>query len=355
MRVLLATPAAPPRIAGNATTAARLRDGLAALGVEVSIVEVCGEGGEDDPGRLAEALGRVRPDLLHVHQAYRAGQALLALPDGGWSLVVSLGGTELWGDLPDAARGRVVARALRRAARIVAPTAAAAATVRERLPDVAARVLVVPRGVRLGTAPFPLRDRLGFPSDAVVFFLPSGLRRVKAPDVAVEGLGPVAAADACVRLVLAGPVLEEAYAADLLRRAAALPWVRHLPGIPAEAMGAAYAASDVVLNTSHAEGMSNALLEGMAAGRAVLASDIPANREAIRDGETGLLYARGGTPGGGETADLAAKAARLAGDEELRRRLGAAARATALRDHDPGREAEAMLAVYREALGGSER
>ncbi len=350
MRVLLATPAAPPRISGNATTAARLRDGLAALGVEVSLVEVGGEGGA---GRLAEALGSVRPDLLHVHQAYRAGRALLALPDGGWPLVLSLGGTELSGDLPDAERGRVVMRALRRAARIVAPTSAAAATVRERVPDVSARVVVVPRGVRLGTEPFPLRQRLGLARDAVVFLLPSGLRRVKAPDEAVEGLAPVvtgapaAHGDGRIRLVLAGPAIEEEYATGLLRRAAALPWVRHVPAIPGEAMGAAYAASDVVLNTSRAEGMSNSLLEGMAAGRAVLASDIPANRDAVRDGETGLLY-RG-------PADLAAKAARLARDGSLRDRLGAAARAAALRDHDPAREAEAMLAVYREALAGSER
>ncbi|MBR2434178.1 MAG: glycosyltransferase family 4 protein [Lentisphaeria bacterium] len=45
----------------------------------------------------------------------------------------------------------------------------------------------------------------------------------------------------------------------------------------------------VVLPSYH-EGMSNVMLEGAAAGRVLLASDIPGCRETIRDGETGYLF-----------------------------------------------------------------
>lgn len=50
-----------------------------------------------------------------------------------------------------------------------------------------------------------------------------------------------------------------------------------------------YQAADCVVLPSYHEGMSNVLLEGAATGRALIASDIPGCREAVRDGVTGFL------------------------------------------------------------------
>jgi glycosyltransferase involved in cell wall biosynthesis len=50
---------------------------------------------------------------------------------------------------------------------------------------------------------------------------------------------------------------------------------------------------DLVVVPSHAEGMSNALLEAMAAGRPVVATDAGANRHLLSDGELGVIVARG--------------------------------------------------------------
>jgi glycosyltransferase involved in cell wall biosynthesis len=66
------------------------------------------------------------------------------------------------------------------------------------------------------------------------------------------------------------------------------------------------------------------LFEYMAAGRAIVASDLPSTQEVVRDGETALLYATG------DTVALAAALSRLYHDAELRERLGAAARELAL-------------------------
>ena len=44
-----------------------------------------------------------------------------------------------------------------------------------------------------------------------------------------------------------------------------------------------------VVNCSAAEGLSNAVLEAMALGKAVVASDIPGNRAALCHGRTGWL------------------------------------------------------------------
>ena len=69
------------------------------------------------------------------------------------------------------------------------------------------------------------------------------------------------------------------------------------------------------------------LFEYMAAGLPIVASRIGQVSDVLRDNETGLLVAPG------DAAGLVAALARLAHDPQLRARLGAAARAVALRDH----------------------
>jgi glycosyltransferase involved in cell wall biosynthesis len=76
---------------------------------------------------------------------------------------------------------------------------------------------------------------------------------------------------------------------------------------------------DVAVLCSHAEGMSNALLEYMAAGRAIVATRVGAAPELIADGVHGLLVPPGDAP------KLAEAITRLLEDRELAQRLGAAA------------------------------
>jgi glycosyltransferase involved in cell wall biosynthesis len=58
-------------------------------------------------------------------------------------------------------------------------------------------------------------------------------------------------------------------------------------------VGALLAASDVCVLSSTAEGFSNSILEYMAAGRAVVATDVGGAREAVVEGETGHLVPAG--------------------------------------------------------------
>ena len=77
---------------------------------------------------------------------------------------------------------------------------------------------------------------------------------------------------------------------------------------------------DVAVLCSRAEGMPNAVLEYMAAGRPVVATAVGAVPELIEDGTHGLLVPPG-DPGA-----LARAIARLLADPGLARRLGEAAR-----------------------------
>ena len=80
------------------------------------------------------------------------------------------------------------------------------------------------------------------------------------------------------------------------------------------------AAIDILVSCSRIEGLSNAIMEGMAAGKAIIATNIDGTPELVRHEETGLLIPPG------DPAQLAAAALRLLHDPALRRRLGDAAR-----------------------------
>jgi len=85
------------------------------------------------------------------------------------------------------------------------------------------------------------------------------------------------------------------------------------------------------------------LFEYMAAGRAIVASDLPSIREVLANDDTALLV----TPG--DAAALADAIRRLAGDPSLRARLGAAAR-RASAEYSWSRRAERLEALFRQVL-----
>ncbi len=78
--------------------------------------------------------------------------------------------------------------------------------------------------------------------------------------------------------------------------------------------------ADIVVMPSEAEAQARVYLETQACARLLLASDIPAAREVIVDGETGLLYSKG------DIDDLTAKTLFAAGDTKLRSYIGRNAR-----------------------------
>jgi len=77
----------------------------------------------------------------------------------------------------------------------------------------------------------------------------------------------------------------------------------------------------VAMLLSYREGLPRALVEAAAAGRPIVATDVPGCREVARDGKEGILVPLGD----GEAAARALTA--LAADQALRQRLGAAANA----------------------------
>lgn len=117
------------------------------------------------------------------------------------------------------------------------------------------------------------------------------------------------------------------------RRAHALGFVRDIENL--------YPALDIAVSPSRGrgEGIPLRVQEAMAHGLPVVATDVGGIREIITDGEDGIIVPPR------NPAALADALARLVKDEALRRRLGAAARARALRDFTLPRMARETMAV----------
>ncbi|NLG65402.1 MAG: glycosyltransferase family 4 protein, partial [Actinobacteria bacterium] len=103
-------------------------------------------------------------------------------------------------------------------------------------------------------------------------------------------------------------------------------------------------AADVFVLPSYREGMPRSILEAMALGLPVVATNIRGCREEVVDGDTGFLVPVR------DSAALADRIGRLIDDPGLRRRMGAAGQARARELFDERLVFERLLGVYKQYL-----
>jgi len=140
------------------------------------------------------------------------------------------------------------------------------------------------------------------------------------------------------RLLFIGPLLESDYGRRFLRALRTLRGAAYRPAVPPQQMLGVYAAADAVVNSSLSEGMSNALLEAMAAGVPVLARAIEGNRALLRHPRAGLLFST--------ERSFLRQASRLLEDAALRQGLAGQAYRQVLARHSASGEAWAHRRLY---------
>jgi glycosyltransferase involved in cell wall biosynthesis len=104
---------------------------------------------------------------------------------------------------------------------------------------------------------------------------------------------------------------------------------------------------DLYVSASSREGLPLALLEAMACGLPVVATDVPGHREVVVDGVTGLLASAE------DAGDLTEKIRMLLEDPTLRRRLGEAARDRAREAFSLDATVRGITGVYRRIVGSA--
>jgi glycosyltransferase involved in cell wall biosynthesis len=217
-----------------------------------------------------------------------------------------------------------VAVAAARSATLVCVSEGVAEEMREHFPRDAGRVLTIHNGVDTDAfAPGPrasdaaeLRARLGIPENRLLALFVGGEWERKGLRPLLEAL----AKSPEWSLLVAGSGDRASYAK--LVASLGLEQAVHWLGVT-EDVAPLYAAADVfVLPTSY-ETFSLVSFEAAASGVPVLATPVNGVRELVRDGVNGFLIGR-------DPAEIAARLAELAADPEMRVRLGAAARRSAL-------------------------
>ena len=183
-----------------------------------------------------------------------------------------------------------------------------------------------------------VRKRLGLPGNRVVVLAVGNVTTVKNHQLALEGIRAVELPSSEYTLVIVG---EDRLGGATQR------WARaNLPGHDLRFVGPTenildwYHAADVFVLPSRSEGLCNALLEAMGCELPTVATEVPANREVLVDGDTGLLAPVD------EPRAFGAQLRRLVEDAGLRRRMGRAARTHVATEYELGRTVEAYARAY---------
>jgi L-malate glycosyltransferase len=335
MRICLIAPNYYPAENGNAVTVRRIERHLRLLGCEVLVLPVDRMSGEE----LLSGVQAFGPQLLHAFHGYHGGRMAHALAQQlGLPYLVTLTGTDVYQALDDQ-RSFDTHTALKGASRLVAFHAYVKRRLAEHLPSLQERTVVIPQGVELpallaGAAPA---------GKGCTFLLPAGLRPVKNVLFPLQPLAALQAIHPGIRLLLVGPVLDPAYAAEVMEALERYPFASYLGVVSHDAMGELYRAADVVLNSSLIEGgMANSVLEASAYGKALLVTDIEGNRSIVKECANGLLFR--------DAAEFLHKAELLATDPQLREKLGRNGRSLVHDKYPPEREGDSYLELYRTIL-----
>ncbi|WP_328476984.1 glycosyltransferase [Actinoplanes sp. NBC_00393] len=178
------------------------------------------------------------------------------------------------------------------------------------------------------------RDALDLPADKFVAAVVGRRSEQKGQDIAVQAWRRIRAAEPNAMLLLVGDGYRDARdsRAGVVTRAAR------------EDVRPVFQAADIMVSPSRWEGLSLSLLEGMAAGRPTVATDVAGSREALLDGP----LAPGGTvvPAADEDALTEAVLMRLR-RPDLTAREGAAARRRAEAAFSEAATTDSVVEAYR--------
>ena len=268
-------------------------------------------GGNVDMLRHLPALGRwlaaVDADVLHAHYLTSHG-TLTWLARRLWrlrgALVASAWGSDILVTPRRSAAARVATRSVLRAAVLATSDSAHMADAMRALG--AREVMTFPFGLdRLPTVP----DRVD--REPWLFYANRSLEPIYRPDRVLALFAEVAARQPCARLVVAG---DGSLRHDLEAQAATgvlAGRVAFVGRLAPQAQAHWYWRARWFLSLPASDSVAVSVLEAMAHGAVPVLSDLPANRELVRDGENGLIVS---APDG---ASASASASAMGGDAGL--------------------------------------
>ena len=221
----------------------------------------------------------------------------------------------------------------------------------------ASKIVVIPNGVDLGrfggVDRAGVRRSLGVPDTARLVGVVSRLSRLKGIEDFLQAAATISATRDNVRFVIVGepsPINDRAYFEELCAQARSLgiAGLVTFTGLRSD-VPELMSAFDVSVMPSLNEALSNVLLESMAAGAAVVATNVGGTPEALRDGVNGVLI----PPSRPEL--MAAAIERLLDAPAQARQLGIKARQTIEERYSLDRMVRATELLYDGLLSAKRR
>jgi len=267
--------------------------------------------------RIRRTIEVFEPDVVHAHEPFSPSTSMMSVLATEAPVVATFHAFHDRSRLLEAAAPllRSVAR------RIDAAVAVSRAAGRFVAPVVPGEVEIVPNGVDVERFARPGASVAGLPDGRILLWV-GRLDPQKGFPIMVRAFGRLATEFPDLSLVVAGDGRDR-HATDLLNEDARTR-VRMLGSVPNVELPAYLAAADVFASpaTGH-ESFGIVLVEALAAGVPVVASDIPGYREVIRAGVDGLLVPPS------DAAALASAIRRVLAEPDLASGLAHAGRARA--------------------------
>jgi glycosyltransferase involved in cell wall biosynthesis len=210
------------------------------------------------------------------------------------------------------------------------------------------KVRIVPNGVDvekfkpLGN-PEANRRKFGLGDEACVLFVGSLIRR-KGLSFLVEAARKIVKEKAETKFLIVGDGPLKNQLTNSLKKANLLGNFLFMGNLKENILPIIYSCADVFVLPSIQEGQGIVLLEAQASGKPVVAFNVGGIKEAVQNGETGLLVDRGNIDG------LADALLKLLSDKDLRDKLGVNGRSFVTENFTWDICAQKMLKVYREVL-----
>jgi L-malate glycosyltransferase len=295
--------------------------------------------------RLARFLRAERASVVHCHDQYSNFFSAMAARWAGVPVVIA---SKRW--LHSPLRYRIAnGVGFRAATRVIANSDAVAASLERDDWLARDRVVVVPNFVDEAAFRAPsvhvrqewVRD-LGLEPDAVVVGIVASLLPIKGHATLLRAVATLTAEWPALRLVVVGqgPELERLRAlSDELGIAHAVRFAGLRPQVPSF-----HFLFDISVLSSVSEGFPNSLVEAMAAGRPIVATDVGGVRDAVRHSENGLLVAPGDPPAFADALRV------LLRDADLRRTMGAAGARRAREEFHAAAVVGALERLYERLL-----
>jgi glycosyltransferase involved in cell wall biosynthesis len=294
--------------------------------------------------KVRKLMQAERPELIHAHGTRACSNTLWAARSLGIPLVYTIHGWSFHDDqVPLVRKLRVLGEKYltSRSSQNIAVSSSNLRSGQDLIPGL--RAEVIPNGIDLARfSPWgsftDIRRELGIPEDALLILFIARFTSHKQPLALIRAFGEIDPILPKARLLMVGDGDQKTEGQGLARdlkldqKIYFQDFRQDVPDI--------LAAADIFVLPSLWEGLPIGLIEAMAMGKAVIASQVDGTKEIVDPGKTGLLVPPR------DISSLSGALTRLGQDPDLRKRLGTQAMDRVRQQFDAGRMTREIERLY---------